>query len=80
MRTETDPTENVKEWTPFGSPTNRQKTEPDEWQKVPDAPGVEYNWKTGKTRTNLPTPGVRMEDIAMMQRDILRFAVNEWGT
>ncbi len=78
MRTETDPTENTKDWTPFGSPTNRPKTEPDEWQKVPDAPGVEYNWKTGKTRTNIPLPFARMEDnLAMFHRDSLKDA-SKW--
>jgi hypothetical protein len=69
MRTETDPTENTKEWMPLGSPINRPKTEPDEWQKVPDAPGVEYNWKTGKTRTNIPLPFTRLEDLSMILRD-----------
>ena len=69
MRTETDPTENAKEWTPFGPKVERKVTEPDEWQKVPDAPGVEYNWKTGKTRTNIPTPFARVEDLSMILRD-----------
>ncbi len=56
MRTETDPTEDRSDWTPLGHPVNRKHTEPEEWQRVPDAPGVEYNWKTGKTRTNVPLP------------------------
>jgi len=69
MRTETDPTESNKDWTPFGPKVEKPVQQPDEWQKVPDAPGVEYNWKTGKTRTNIPLPFARMEDLAMMERD-----------
>lgn len=69
MRTETDPTENSKEWTPFGPKVEKPETKPDEWQRVPDAPGVEYNWRTGKTRTNMPLPSVWVEDLAMQNRD-----------
>jgi len=70
MRTETDHTEDQREWQPFGSPIRKETTQPDEWQKVPDAPGIEYNWKTGKTRTNIPLPFARVGDIAMMARDM----------
>ena len=69
MRTETDPTENPKEWTPFGPKVERKVTEPDEWQKVPDAPGVEYNWKTGRTRTNIPLPKFHWTIGSMIIRD-----------
>jgi hypothetical protein len=78
MRTETDPTETQGEWKPLGSPTNRPKTEPEEWQKVPDAPGVEYNWKTGKTRTNMPLPSAWVEDLAMQEKDCPS-KFNPWG-
>lgn len=92
MRTETDPTESPKEWTPFGPKVERKAPEPDTWQKVPDAPGVEYNWKTGKTRTNIPLPFSRMADnLVMFCNDTRQYArwtdsdgvpiniVNEWG-
>jgi len=75
MRTETDPTESTKDWTPFGPKVEKPVQQPEEWQKVPDAPGVEYNWKTGKTRTNIPLPFARMEDnLAMFYRDSLKYA------
>jgi hypothetical protein len=78
MRTETDPTENSREWTPFGPKVERKAPERDEWQKSPDAPGVEYNWKTGKTRTNLPVPNAWVEDLAMQEKDCPS-KFNPWG-
>lgn len=79
MRTETDPIEDRRDWQPFGSPVNRNEHQPDEWQPSPDAPGVEYNWKTGKTRTNIPTPGAWVEDLAMQHRDSpIKPLPNQW--
>lgn len=72
MRTETDHTENTKEWAPFGPKVEKPSPKVDEWQKSPDAPGVEYNWKTGKTRTNIPLPKIiTYADINMSARDHL---------
>ena len=70
MRTETDPTENAKDWKPFGEKVEPSKPkEPTEWQPSPDAPGVEINWKTGMRRTNLKTPNAWVEDLAMQEKD-----------
>lgn len=70
MRTETNPTDEQREWTPFGPKVEPKRPEVDEWQRVPDAPGVEYNWKTGKTRTNIPgNRNAWVEDLAMIERD-----------
>jgi len=71
MRTETDATEDTKPWKPFGEKVVHAKPERDEWQKSPDAPGVEYNWKTGKTRTNMPLPKFTYGDLLMAARDEL---------
>lgn len=70
MRTETDPTQNEKPWKPFGEKVERKAPSVPEWQPSPDAPGVEYNWKTGKTRTNMPLPNVWVEDYMMIQCDV----------
>lgn len=84
MRTETDHTENTKEWAPFGPKVEKPSPKVDEWQKSPDAPGVEYNWKTGKTRTNLPIPNTWVEDLAMQAKDAPKkrlglFDAGYWG-
>ena len=71
MRTETDPTDDQKPWKPFGEKVVKPVPQKDEWQKSPDAPGVEYNWKTGKTRTNMPLPKWDGGNIHMQYRDIL---------
>lgn len=70
MRTETNPTENVKEWKPFGEKVEPKKA-PDapEWQPSPDAPGVEINWKTGMRRTNMRVPNAWVDDLAMQAKD-----------
>ena len=78
MRTTTDPLDSEEKFNPFGpkvEPT--KKDEYAEWQPSPDAPGVEYNWKTGKHRTNMHTPNAWTEDLAMQMKDEKEFEARE---